>query len=531
MTTRTEVAALIEEKRESLAHRVISLIDRHPVVVLPLWIIAYFSVLWHAAHRPLWYDELFTYNVSMSPTFEVFWARIRHVDLNPPLIYLFVRSSIALFGDTPFVTRIPSLLAYLGASLIVFQLMVRRFGGGIGLAALGIFWSFSLTSFAVEARTYSLLLALFTIAMLCWLNAAEASRWTKWHAGLAASIVGMLLTHCFSPLFAAAIGFGELVRAVVSRRIDKRVWIVLVAPLSLVPLYIPLVRNAHSYLLPPAFDATLSTAPWFYLRIFFPVLPVVCLMLVLGIGGRKWKTTLAWRDLAQPHELAFSIATLALPAIIISYCYWSGLAFFGRYGIGAALGGCLILTALLAKITRRRVDASVASAVIILLLFCWTRGGTKLIAEPYDDASLAYQTISPGLPFVAACGLTFLEMDHRESPDFAKRLFYLTDMESAMKYTRSNGFESYPTLRRWVPIRANIAQYHEFVKHNPQFLVLASPDCPLEWLLMKLKDDGANVRLLQESKFGYRDRNLYEVTFLNEYSAVQKARTSREPSH
>ncbi|HEV1287994.1 MAG TPA: hypothetical protein VNU44_21900, partial [Bryobacteraceae bacterium] len=40
------------------------LIDRRPVLVLPVWIVAYFSVLWPAAHRPLWYDELFTYYVS-----------------------------------------------------------------------------------------------------------------------------------------------------------------------------------------------------------------------------------------------------------------------------------------------------------------------------------------------------------------------------------------------------------------------------------------------------------------------------------
>jgi hypothetical protein len=233
-------------------------------------------------------------------------------------------------------------------------------------------------------------------------------------------------------------------------------------------------------------------------------------MLLSWLVAQKWKPA---QPFAQPHEIAFAIAAFSAPALIMAACYWNRLGFFPRYGTAAMLGGCLLMTGWLATITRRRQQASAAAAVIILLAFCWTRGGTKYLAEPYDDASFAYRTTSPELPFVASCGLTFLEMDHRESPQFSKRLFYLLDMESALKYTQASVLESYPAISRHIPMHANLVQYHEFVKHNRRFLVLASPNCPLEWLLRRLKDDGAAIRLVEESKFGYRDRYLYEVSF------------------
>jgi Dolichyl-phosphate-mannose-protein mannosyltransferase len=366
------------------------LIDRRPALVLPIWIIVYFAVLWRAAHRPLWYDELFTYYVSTAPTWAKFMGGMKFVDLNPPLSYLFVRSSIALFGDSPFATRLPSLLGFLAASLIVYVLITRRLGGGLGLAALGFLWSFSLTGYAVEARPYGLLLCFFSVGMLCWLNAAEASRWTKWHAGLTVAIGAMLVTHCFSPVLVAAIGVGELVRNIVRKRIDKKVWAALLAPLSLVLIYLPLVRNAQSLSMPRSFQATLSTIPLFFVRISFSALPAIGVILVLWLIRGKGTVKVRLRDLAQPHEIAFCFAALFLPTAIIGYCIWSGVAFWERYGIGAALGGCLMLTALLAMATRRNVRASVAAAAVILILFCLTNaaagGATReCLARVQDD--------------------------------------------------------------------------------------------------------------------------------------------------
>jgi hypothetical protein len=488
------------------------LIDRRPVLVLPVWILAYFAVLWRPAHRPFWYDELHTYYVSMSPTFEHFVGCVRNVDLNPPLHYLLIRCGIALFGDTPFTARITVMLAFLAASLIVFHLISRRLGGGFGLAALGIFWSFAITAYAVELRSYAFILAFFCGAALCWLNAVEHRRWTVWHSGLTMAIAAMFLTHCFSPPYAAAIGVGELVRTIVARRIDKRVWLAILAPLAILPLYIPLVRVAQTVLTPHSVEPSWFTIPRFYLWIVAPLVPVIgAILLAWLVGGSRKRTHFRWPEFARPHEIAFSVAALLAPLITIGYCIWSGVPFWPRHGSGAILGGTLILTALLASVTRRNVNAAVGSAGLILILFCFTRAGTGRLMKQYENISTAYRTIRPELPFVTASGLTFLEMDHREAPEFLHRLYDLTDRESAVRY-HTNIFEWLPIIKQWFPVRANIEPYRDFISRNRQFLVLATKGFPEDWLLLKLAEDGAQIRLLDEENTGYRDRELYEVT-------------------
>jgi hypothetical protein len=495
---------------EAFAARLARFIDRRPAVVLPVWIATYFAVLWPAAHRPLWFDELLTYYVSSAPNAEAYLGT-RFLDPTPPLSYLLVRFSLAVFGDSPFAARMPAMLAFLAAGLIVFRLVARRLGGALGLAALGIFWSSSLTIYAVEARPYGLLLGLFTLALLSWLSAAQTNRWTWWHAGLALSIAGMFLTHCFSPPFAATIGIGELVRSWVAKRTDKRVWASILLPLGILPLYIPLVKDARALLCPPEFAATLIGVPKFYLAACAPLLPAMGLILLIWLANHGRGPLVSIKEFARPHETAFCIAAVLAPLIAMSYSGWSGSPFWIRYGIGSIVGLALILAALLAIALRRNVSLSVASAAMILILFCMTKGGTGHLSEPYENTSTAYRAVRPDLPFVTSSGLTFLEMDRREAPDFLHRVYYLTDAESARRY-HSNIFEGFPTLQRLFPIRANVASFRDFTHAHRQFLLLATPGYPEDWLLPKLHSDGAEIHLIDSLKTGYRDHDLYQVT-------------------
>jgi hypothetical protein len=513
--------------------RIANLIDQRPELVLPVWICAYFAVLWRAAHRPFEYDELFTYYTSTSTTFSQFVGRVMF-DVNPPLHYLFVRAGIALFGDSPFVARLPSLLGFLVAGLIVFRLVARRWGGGLALAALGLLWSSSLTVYAAWARPYGLLLALFSVAVLCWLNAACEGSSIKWHIGLGTAIAAMFLTHCFAAPFAAAIGAGELVRTAVLRRIDKRMWAALLLPLSVLPIYIPLIGNARGVLYPQVYAASALTIPKVYLAILAPLLPAIGAILLVwlaGYGPSKTKSrTVRWRELAGPHEVTFAIAAFLAPVATICYCMTSGAPFWVRYGAGAILGAALLLTGLLALATKRNSNAALAAAALILILFCATRAGTGSLIADAENASTAYRTIRPDLPFVTASGMTFLEMDHREGPGFAGRLYYLTDREAAIR-NHSNIFEEvFPPVRKWFPIRAKIEPYGEFVTRNREFLVLATRGFPEDWLLQKLEQDGARVRLVEKLDTGYHDRELYQVT-LGESLPPGRGPLVDRPSH
>jgi hypothetical protein len=416
------------------------------------------------------------------------------------------------------------------AGLIVFRLVARRWGGGLGLAALGLLWSSSLTVYAAWARPYGLLLALFSIALLCWLNAARDGSSIKWHIGLGSAITAMFLTHCFGAPFAAAIGAGELVRGINNKRIDRRMWAALLLPLCVLPIYIPLIRNARGVLYPQVYAASALTIPKVYLAILAPLLPAIGAILLVWLGGygssRTESRTVRWRELAAPHEVAFAIATFLAPVATICYSMASGAPFWIRYGTGAILGAALLLTGLLALATKRNPRAALAAAALILILFCAIRAGTGSLIADAADASTAYRTIRPDLPFVTASGMTFLEMDHREAPGFAGRLYYLTDREAAIR-NHSNIFEEvFPPVQKWFPIRAKIEPYGEFVIRNREFLVLGTRGFPEDWLLQKLEQDGARIRLVQALKTGYHDQELYQVTLARQSGEAMEPRQS-----
>src|SRR5690242_19401957 len=103
-------------------------LDRCIVVLLPVLLLLFLAALYPVARRPLWYDELFTYYVATSRSMSEFLARLLHVDLNPPLSYLFVRISILLFGDSALSVRVPSIIAFFTASITVYVIVQRRLG-------------------------------------------------------------------------------------------------------------------------------------------------------------------------------------------------------------------------------------------------------------------------------------------------------------------------------------------------------------------------------------------------------------------
>src|SRR5271170_2449988 len=64
------------------------------------------------ATRHLDHDELFTFYIAQAPSLRQMLALTRTIDLHPPLSYLLVRSSFAIFGVSAWSCRLPSFVAF-----------------------------------------------------------------------------------------------------------------------------------------------------------------------------------------------------------------------------------------------------------------------------------------------------------------------------------------------------------------------------------------------------------------------------------
>lgn len=498
----------------SLLEAALRFVDRHAAFLLPLYVAGFVAAVAPYATIPLWFDELATYYVATSPTVEKFFDLIVHTDLNPPLGYLPVMAAHALFGHHPLVTRLPSLAAFLLAGLLVFWLVRRRLGGLFALVALTLLWSGQFLYYAVQARPYALLLLLFCVSLICWQRAMRSGALPRDYWALAASVSAMLLTHCFAPALVMPLVAGEAVRTWSTRRVDRKMWVSLLAPSVIVLMYVPLLLSERTTIVyPTVYRPSWGTFVDFYKTAVWDRGQLSALALVALVFLRRKRGSPPAAVFFAPHEVSFALTALFAPALIIAYALAVQMSFWNRYAVGACLGVSLLATFFIAYKTNRKLWAAGLFAVLTLADFCRTTVNWPFLTQSSAEraVSTAYRDVHPDWPLVAASGISFLAMDHWEPPAVVARLYYLTDYESAMRYTGGNSFESFPDLCKYFPIRAHVAKYREFIARHERFLVLGTPDVPQEWLLHKLRDDGAELRLIATLRTYYKSRHLYEV--------------------
>ncbi len=129
---------------------------------------------------------------------------------------------------------------------------------------------------------------------------------------------------------------------------------------------------------------------------------------------------------------------------------------------------------------------------------------------------LHLKSVAPQLPLVAATALTFLKLDHQESPEVAQRLYMLTDEQAASTIAHDTVFSHYENVKAAFPmIRGKVEGYCAFTSVHPRFVVVGAYNNPQGWLLRKLDRDGAQLRAIGTCENNTEDCQIYEVGIQN----------------
>ena len=534
------------------AHALASWCDRHTWLLLAALTAWYIALIWSAAQRPLWFDELYTFYIAQQPTVSRMLEATHTVDLNPPLNYFLTRWSIDLFGATPWATRLPAMFAFWLASVAIFSTLRSRASSLTGILGVLLFWSSAYFSYATEARPYGLLLG-FTMLLLTGWDWSVGRRRRLGLITVFFSGVLLLLSHVFGALSLGAIWIAEAARSLKRRKIDWPLVIALIAPLIAMATYPSLFHTAQKTVFPP--EAQVSANKLYYLYfgqirwIFRPLLTVISI-------GVLWYSRHRKSAAGVNPAFATAMAMLFLIPVALTLLFLrSHGAFYDRYGMAAALPIVLLPPLLLWKWTDGNESAGVVACVCVgcLLLFSTTlrepldRATASLLPQraatrvshilttsihgpfrpwwrPLDvPADLLEQRAQapwvatlngfhPELTVVAASELTFLEMDHNESPRMVGRLFYLYDRQAELKIAQRTIANGLLRAKQYFPLRAKIVPYTEFIRDHRSFLVAGVYEHPGDWLLRKLLEDGAQVRIIARDT-AYGDNDIYLVSF------------------
>ncbi len=440
-------------------------------------------------------------------------------------MFFIARLSIGIFGDSAYALRLPFILVFLAGSLCLYVFVARRLRPIYGALAVLVFWSTPILYYATEARPYGLVLGFFAMVMLAWQNAVEPGRSGRSLLLLLLANTAMMLTHFFGVLFLFPFGLGELLRWYRSRKPDPALWAVLFLPAALPFIYFRVMASYADSLFPADFQAGIRKMAVFYYDTLYPEGWVLLLAFcgALAVAYQPHRSESKLRVRMSSLELVFLAGLLLLPVVVNLALMRAHGAFFSRYAAPAALGYAIAIAFLLAAYTNLSRSASAAACCLLLLYIPADNALVPLLKEIKRNRnsaaisnSASLERVKPDLPLVAASGLTFLEMDHYESPSTVARLFYLNDRSLAIQYAHATLFEGLPNLKQHFPIRANVEPYPQFIREHRDFLVLGTPDYPEDWLIRYLIATHAHLEYLGDFPGPYKDSQLFEVTLTSE---------------
>jgi len=467
--------------------------------------------------RPLWYDELYTYYVSLQPSpGATLRALLDGADNNPPVDYLLRQASMWALGPSEGAFRLPSALAFV-AGLLALYAYVRRHG-----TALAAFTAFALPlgtlamRFSYEGRGYALLFAAAAASLLAWQRATERPTSLRHLALLTGALTLGPFTHFYGVLNYLPVVAGEAWRSVQRRRIDRGIVAAIAVSAATLPLLLPFAQNALK--IKDRFWARDFNAltPVFHLeKLFGPaVIPAVlaltaafavAVLLPAGAGGGAGRradaspaaTTSGRR---RTHELVAALVLAATPlsAYLLAELYTGALT--PRYTIAGVAGIALLVGLAATRVTDQSgrlsglvVAVFAGSALALQLLsWAWQRG-----QPPVPDGVRAMLASHADLPVAVDSPLTYLEYAHHLGPELGARLVYPMDAATAAAAYGENTPEiSLRGLQRVTAL--HLRDYGDFLAATPGFYLLASRDRSRALAICLLKD-GYHLELRAES--------------------------------
>ncbi len=484
--------------------------QRSTIIVVLFTILFWLVTCAIAGTKLLDFDEFATYYPAALPTARDTWNFFANgYDTHTPLASLAVRACLAVFGHNPIAIRLPVIFCYWLMCVCIYGFVSRHCGKLYGLAAMVFPSVCSVYFYATEARAYGIILGSTAAALLCWQRASEQdSRRVWWLTGLGIAVAISVCVHYLGILFLISIFAGESAKAITRKRVD---WpVILVVVLCALPLlmFVPMANAgrqnyAGSYWSRPHLGDIENTYRSMLTLAFAPLLGALILWGIVAPLRTRSSAEVVKKLPAHEATAATVLALLPVYAMPVAYVIGS----FVPRQIVYTLIGVTISLAFLAY--RSSGGDRLLGTALVMVFMGWfalkapatvranilqSNGVLMRGAQPFEDTAWMSGIRDSGLPVAVTPAVFFLQLQHYAGSGIKERVFYPLSVADAIRYEGANTGDLFlEYLSRIVPIQ--VPSYETFVSANRHFLVCAETTNPT-WLVRKLLDDGAAVRLM-----------------------------------
>jgi hypothetical protein len=469
-----------------------------------------FCVLFLKARRTLfWYDEIGTFHLSNLHPFSLLWRALQAGADSMPLGYnVLVHLARELPGDPLVTLRLPSILGYLLTLLGVYWFARRKLPGIAGLAAVLLITLSPFRAFALEARSYSLLVGFLAISAVLWQRIGEKRFMTPLFALFLALAVSC---HYFAVVAVSSFGLAELTWTLLSRRIRWGVWAACLLGTFPFFLGLPLLLRfrdifGRNFWSKPSWDVVVSTYASYLgldstlalVLIAFFGIAVGDSLLRMGRGPRK--ESLDERNFS-PAEIILVGGFLYFPALLVVVTMLLHGGYTARYGWPAILGLSLGLVYLFRSLWDKSFATHLTLALLVGFAFQGEREFRVLSkagsARPDDQrwTTLAeFSHSEPDISVVIASPLTYLEAAEYAPPELRGRLVEIVDSDTAVRLIGTDSEKENRILAQFFPL--SIEDLAPFQTNHQRFILFSGG--PGDWFTQYLVGNGYHLRLLSK---------------------------------
>ena len=396
------------------------------LAALGIWILIAYAIvrsLFAAASKPFWYDEVFTLIVARQPSLSAIWrALAQPADSQVPPFYLVERAAAALLHNPHIGFRLPAICGFACTLVFVFLFVKRRSGALYALLCTSmLLLTVAYTTYAVEARAYSLLVACIALALLCYQRAPEP----RWLVLMGFSLASAEALHYYAVFALVPFGLAEIALYLNTRRLRPGVWLALVCGLVPLAVFWPLLRALKKYYgghiwAVPSLRNTGITYSWFFHipardHLHLEIAAAVVFVLLSTLAALAFGAVRA-ACMANPffHEHVLVWALLGLPFVAFAAAKLAHGGMDDRYVLESVLAVPLGAGYILPRLNRR---ITLLLAILLLSILAvqearfWAsqRGHFGKVVSPVASVERMVNLAGhPDLPVVVSDGGEFL---------------------------------------------------------------------------------------------------------------------------
>lgn len=468
-----------------------------------------FSVLLlQAARKPFWYDELLTFHVSNLHPFSLLWRALQAgVDGMPPGYYVLVQLASRLPGDPLVTLRLPSIVGYLLSLVGVYWFAQRILSPFAGLAAVLFITLSPFRAYAIEARSYALLVGFLAISAVLWQRIDEKRFMTPL---LAVFLTLAVSCHHLAVVALASFGIAELTWTLLSGRIRWGVWAACLLATSPFVVSVPILLHfrdifGKTFWARPSWSMALWTYGG-YLGVADKFAFVLILFFGLAVGDsllrimRQPGQGMREREFS-PAELILVSGLLFYPALLVVLTRLLGSGYTPRYGwpaiLGLALGSAYLFRTIWLK-------PSSAYLLLALLSAFAVQSGSEFLtlykASPPrpDERWTRLAELSrgePDIPIVIGDPLAYLEAAQYSPPELRDRLVHVVDADAATRLVGTDSPDkTNRLLARFIPL--HVEDLATFLAVRRKFILRS--DGGFDWFTLYLVERRYHLRLLSK---------------------------------